>query len=168
MQSITRLRKLRSTAILLVLLCLTVAVFSNIAGKQGVRATDIVTTEKMNAADIPSDINYIDDDKKLFVRYCDEAYSITIPSKIDSSTYVFYGVINGYRFYRMSVSSLPTENINHEDVVGSFPFESSRLFRPYAPGLYIIGNGKVYTLEEAYEQHIVDIRQVFQLYLEKS
>jgi hypothetical protein len=161
-------RKFITTAILLFLLVFVVTFFDSFYAKYDFRALATYNVTKNDAVDIPSDINFIQDDKKAFLNYCQNLITTNQPFVIDDKTYVYYGNQNGYRFYRISITAMLYTNINNELTIDGYTFESLYTFRPYASGFYIIGDSGVYTLEEAYEYKIIDIKQIYKLYMTKN
>jgi hypothetical protein len=161
-------RRLITTCLLLFLLVLVITIFGSFYSKYDFRALATYKVTNNDAMDIPSDINFIQDDKKVFINYCQNLINTNQPLVIDNSTYVYYGDQNGYRFYRISITAMPYSNINNELTIDGYTFESAYTFRPYASGFYIIGNNEVYTLEEAYNDKIIDISQIFSLYMAKN
>lgn len=131
-------------------------------------ALAISDNTKTELTHIPSKINFLDDDKKLFVDYCKTIYGNELPIQIDDSIYTYYGTVNGYRFYRLQPSYIMYDNVRFQEVIGGYTFESSYHFRPESTGLYIIGDDNVYTLKQAYEAGLIDISKVYSLYLSKS
>lgn len=161
-------RKFITTAILLFLLLFVVTYFDGFYAKYDFRALASYKVTKDDAVNIPSDINFIQDDKNLFLNYCQNLITTKQHLLIDDKTYIYYGNRNGYRFYRMSVTSMPFMNINSELVIEGYPFERCYTFKPNESGLYIIGNSGVFTLEEAYNNKIIDIKQMHDLYIAKN
>lgn len=158
------MRKIMSTSVLLALLCLTVFFFIRSNNGTNFKALADIQTSKKSSLNIPSDINFIDDDKKAFLEYCRQNKGASDKAQIDDTTYVYYGCLNGYRFYRLNLDCYPAEELNHEENIGGYVFQSSRSFYPYVSGLYIIGNDGVHTLSEACSENIVDIGKIFLLY----
>ncbi|HEX2937916.1 MAG TPA: hypothetical protein VHO66_03255 [Ruminiclostridium sp.] len=127
-----------------------------------------ITQTKSDKAELPSSLNYIDEDKSVFVNYCKDIYGDDLPLKIDENVYQFYGTINGLRFYRLQSTLIPYDNINQSELIGGYSFDSPGRFRPYSTGLYIIGDDKVYTLKQAYESGLINIQKAFDLYNNKQ
>lgn len=161
-------KKIITTAALFVLLCSILFNFDNLFQRLNYNAMALADSNTSEALDIPSDINFINDDKKSFITYMQEYDGSTLPLSIDNNTYVYYGIVNGYRLYRISVTSYSNEPICQEEVIGGYHFNSSSLFRPSPTGLYVIGDNGVYTLQEAYKFSLVDIGKVYKLYLSKQ
>jgi|GEM_PF-2370774 hypothetical protein len=126
-----------------------------------------ISTSKTDVTDLPSKINFLDDDKNTFIRYCKNFYGEDLPIGIDNNIYQYYGNVNGYRFYRLQPTLVSYDNISQSEVIGGFTFESPYRFRPENTGLYIISDESVYTLEEAYKLGLIDIEKAYQLYKEK-
>jgi hypothetical protein len=128
------------------------------------------TSEKTSTdvTSIPSQINFIDDDKKLFTDYCTKVYGSKIPIKVDDSVYLYFGTVNGYRFYRLQPTYIACDCVRQQQIIGGYIFESAYRYRPEATGLYIIGGNKVYTLEQAYNKGLVNIQKVYKLYISKT
>jgi hypothetical protein len=161
-------KKFITTVILLFLLIFVVTFFDSFYAKYDFRALATYKVTKNDAVDIPSDINFIQDDKKVFIKYCQKPIITNQPLIVDDKTYVYYGNRNGYRFYRMSITAMPYTNINSELTIDGYTFESCYTLKPYATGLYIIGNSGVFTLEEAYNNKIIDIKRIYDLYMAKN
>lgn len=126
------------------------------------------SSSKADLTSIPSNINYLDDDRAAFVSYCKDIYGYDLPIQIDDSVYEYFGTVNGYRFYRLQPTCIASDDIIEQEVVGGYTFESPSRYRPELTGLYIIGDNKVYTLEDAYDDNLVDISTVYKLYMAKQ
>lgn len=158
------IKKIVTTSILLALLCLTIFFFINANNGTNFQALADVQNTKKSTLNIPSDINFIDDDKKAFIEYCQKNAAAGNSAAIDDSTYTYYGCVGGYRFYRINVDCFPSDELNHEEMIGGYIFQSSRTFYPYSSGLYIIGDNNILTLDEASRQCLVDIGKIYALY----
>lgn len=167
MNIIKKYKKYLTTAILFLLLCITLVFFNNLNSGLNLNALALYENDKKDALNIPSDINFISDDKKSFIEFCKKQYGINHDIEIDNSTYIYYGSVNGYRFYRINISCMPVDSINHNEIIGGYNFSSSLMFRTYPSGLYIIGDNGVYTLTDAYNQNLIDITQIHELFLKK-
>lgn len=130
-------------------------------------ALSISSSTKADLTQIPSKINFLDDDKKAFVSYCKDIYGSDLPLEIDNSVYEYYGTVNGYRFYRLQPTYISYDSISQQEVVGGYTFESSSHYRPERTGLYIIGDDSVYSLRQAYDNGLIDISKAYQLYIAK-
>lgn len=126
------------------------------------------SANKSDKTELPTKINFLDDDRNLFIKYCKGIYGEDLPIKIDDSIYKYYGTVNGYRFYRIQPTLIPYDSIIQHETIGGYTFESPSRFRPEPTGLYIIGDDSVYTLNEAYSQGIIDIKKAYRLYKEKN
>ena len=142
--------------------------FDSIFTDLNCNALSISDNTKADLTQIPSKINFLDDDKKAFVSYCKDIYGSDLPLEIDDSVYEYYGTVNGYRFYRLQPSYIPYDSISQQEVVGGYTFESPSHYRPARTGLYIIGDDSVYTLEDAYDNGLIDISKVYELYVTKT
>lgn len=127
-----------------------------------------VSANKADVTDLPSKINFLDDDKEAFIKYCKNIYGEDLPIRIDDDVYQYYGNVNGYRFYRLQPTLVSYDNISQSQVVGGLKFESPYRFRPENTGLYIISDECVYTLDEAYKLGLIDIKKAYQLYKDKT
>jgi hypothetical protein len=161
-------KKLITTVVLLFLLVFVVTFFNSFFAKYDFHALATYKVTANDAVDIPSDINFIQDDKTSFLNYCQGKIATNQPLAIDNNTYIYYGNQNGFRFYRISITAVPYSDINNELSIDGYTFESLYTFRPYASGFYIIGEGGVYTLEEAFNKNIIDISQIYKLYNAKN
>lgn len=153
---------------MLLLLCFCVLYYSKTSPGLNFNALAANQSSSKDAMNIPSDFNFIQDDKKAFISYAQNYIEAGQDLNIDDSTYLYYGTVDGYRLYRMNISLMPAENLNHEETIGGYAFKSSLLFRPYASGLYIIGESGVYTLDDAYKAGLVDMSHVYSLYVSKK
>lgn len=160
-------KKLISTALLIVLLIGTLLSFNLLFSNLSYNA-EAFNSPKKAALDIPSDINFISDDKKAFISFCEQNYGTKATDSIESGSYCYFGSIEGKRLYRMNLSCMPYENLYNETNIGGYTFSSSRLFKQYGVGLYIIDETGVYTLEQAYETGKIDIGRFYELYTEKD
>jgi prepilin peptidase dependent protein B len=160
--------KIISVATVIVVMVVLMANFNSIFTDLNCNALEISNNTNADLTHIPSKINFLDDDKKSFIDYCKNNYGSNLPLKIDDSVYIYFGTINGYRFYRMQPLYIAYDNINQQEVIGGYTFESSYRYRPERTGLYIIGDNKVYTLSDAYEKGLVDISKVYKLYVDKN
>jgi hypothetical protein len=142
--------------------------FDSIFTDLNCNALAVSSSTKADDTQLPSTINYLDNDKMTFISYCSDIYGNDLPLQIDESIYHYYGTVNGYRLYRLQPLYVSYDNINQQQVIGGYTFESPCLYRPYRMGLYAIGDDKVYTLEEAYNFGLVDISKVYKLYSAKS
>jgi hypothetical protein len=129
-------------------------------------ALSVSQSVKKDADEVPNSINFIDEDKALFLDYCEENFQDKLPMEVDNSNFIYYGTVSGYRIYRLQATNIDCENINQSEAVGGYTFESSQRFRPYKLGLYAIGDGNVYTLYNAYSKNLIDISKVYRLYAE--
>lgn len=128
----------------------------------------ITTTKKNNPTDIPSNLNFLNDDKNAFLEYCKKIYGDKLPLTVNNDTFVYFGTIDGYRLYRMQSNLIPYENIQHSEVIDGHMFLSDCIYHPSRSGLYIISDQSVvYTLNEAYKSGIINIDDVYNLYLDK-
>ncbi len=160
--------KIVSIAAVIVIMAVLMVNFNNIFTNLNCNALEISDNTTADLTHIPSNLNFLDDDKKLFVSYCENIYGESLPLKIDSSVYMYFGTVNGYRFYRMQPTYITYDNINQKDIVGGYTFESCSRYRPERTGLYIIGDNNVYSLDQAYDMGIIDISKVYQLYVAKT
>lgn len=127
-----------------------------------------VSANKVEKTQLPSKLNFLDDDKTAFVNYCKDIYGADLPIKIDENVYKYYGAVNGYRVYRLQPTLIPYDSINNVTVIGGYDFESPCRYRPACSGIYVIGDDNVYTLTEAYKEGIVNISSVYKLYAKES
>jgi len=130
-------------------------------------ALALINSETKNPINIPSNINFLNDDKKAFCDYMKNLYGQDLPLSVDNDLFVYYGAVNGYRFYRLQSMLIPLECTHQTEIIGSYLFESDFLFRPSAIGLYVIGD-KVYSLREAYYSNLINISEIYNLYNVKS
>lgn len=142
--------------------------FDSIFSDLNCDALSVSQTEKKEVDEVPNSINFIDEDKTTFIDYCKKIFSDKLSMQIDSSVFRYYGTVNGYRIYRLQATNISCENINQSKVIGGYTFESSQRFRPFNVGLYAVGNNKVYTLEEANRQNLIDIAKVYRLYIKNG
>jgi prepilin peptidase dependent protein B len=159
--------KIISIAAVIVVMSVLMVNFNSIFTDLNCNALEISDNTNADLTHIPSKINFLDDDKKSFIEYCKNIYGSDLPLKIDDSVYMYFGTVNGYRFYRLQPSYITYDNINQQEVIGGYTFESSSRYRPERTGLYIIGDSNVYTLSDAYEKGLVDISKVYALYIAK-
>lgn len=127
-----------------------------------------VSKSSKDLAEIPSTINFLDNDKQTFINYCKTIYGDEIPLDIDNTVYKYYGTVNGYRFYRLQPSYISYDNISQHEEIGGYTFESPFKYRPEPTGLYIISDNGVYPLKDAYEFGLIDISKAYKLYTEKE
>lgn len=127
-------------------------------------ALAVSQTVKQTTNEVPSSINFIEEDKASFIKYCESFYGTDVPMSTDNDSFRYYGTTNGYRLYRIAPTNVPSDTLNVQKVIGGYTFESSERFRPSTLGLYIIGQNKVLTLEEAYEQNLIDISKIYKFY----
>jgi hypothetical protein len=142
--------------------------FDSIFTDLNCNALSISDNSKSDLTQIPSKINFLDDDKKAFVSYCKDIYGSSLPLGIDDSVYEYFGTVNGYRFYRLQPSYISYDSISQQEVIGGYTFESACRYRPERTGLYIIGDDNIYTLEQANENDLIDISKVYELYTAKT
>ena len=162
-------RKILSTGLLILLLCGTLLAFNSLNIEPDLVASAYTENPKKDVLNIPSDINFIEDDKKAFIEYCKSQFGTDAAMSIDKQSYLYYGISEGYRLYRLSVTCMPADSIGGEQEIGGYTFYTSCRYRPYDLGLYVIGeNGAVYTLDQAYRLGLVDISSVYRLYQQKS
>jgi len=161
-------RKLISPVVFILILVLVIMNFNTIFDKLNYNALAISDNSQIDQINIPSNLNFISDDKALFIEYCKSLYGEDLPLNVDEDNYIYYGANNGYRFYRLQAAGVPFEPAWQSETVGGHVFESSCLYRPALTGLYIIGNDKVYTLSEAYDQKLIDIGVIYNLYQQKT
>ena len=168
MKILKNTKKIITTSVLILTLAVVITYFDSFYAKYDFRALATYKVMKNDVANIPSNINFIQDDKKMFLQYCETQTATNQPLLIDDKTYIYYGNRNGYRFYRMSTTAMSLENINSQLVLGGYTFESPYFFKPSNSGFYIINDSKIFTLEEAYSKNIIDIKQIYNLYLYKN
>jgi hypothetical protein len=161
-------KKIITTSVLIITLAVVITYFDSFYAKYDFRALATYTVTKNDVANIPSNINFIQDDKKTFLQYYKTKTITNQPLLIDDKTYIYYGNRNGYRFYRMSTTAMSLEYINSQLVLGGYTFESPFSFKPSNSGFYIISDSKIFTLEEAYSKKIIDIKQMYLLYMAKN
>lgn len=159
-------KKFFTTTVLFLLLVVTLSCFNVVLSSLNYNASAFSNTKK-ETLDIPSDLNFVDDDKKAFLNYCKDIYGNEKPFSIDTMAYCYYGTIEGRRLYRFNATYIPYENVYNESTIGGYVFSSSCLYRPYSLGLYIVDGKNVYTLAEAYEKGLVNIAKVHELYMSK-
>lgn len=131
-------------------------------------ALALTETSEDDPINIPVDINFLGEDKKAFIDYCKGIYGEELPMSVDPDSFIYYGTIDGCRLYRMQVSAIPAEAIHQTERIGIYTFESDRLYRPSATGLYVIGDGGVYPLDQAAEDNRVNIDEAYRLYQQKA
>jgi|WetSurMetagenome_2_1015567.scaffolds.fasta_scaffold317750_2 hypothetical protein len=142
--------------------------FDSIFTDLNCNALAISDSPKADLTQIPNSINFLDEDKTAFVNYCKDIYGSSLPLEVDSTVYKYYGTVNGYRFYRLMPTYISYDSISQQEVIGGYTFESSSLYRPERTGLYIIGDEKVYSLKQAYDNNLIDISKAYQLFIAKS
>lgn len=117
---------------------------------------------------IPQNLNFLNDDKQVFINYCNTIYGSNLPLSIDQNSFLYFGAVDGYHLYRLQANLIDTSPARQNIVVGSYLFESDRLYRPSATGLYLIKDIHVYTLEEAYNANLVDFADLYHIYQQKD
>lgn len=117
---------------------------------------------------IPQNLNFLNDDRQVFLDYCNEIYGSKLPLSIEEDSFLYDGAIDGYRLYRMQANLVDTGPARQSVLLGNYLFESDQLYRPSATGLYLIKDKQVYTLEEAYNAKLVDFSDLYQLYKQKD
>lgn len=117
---------------------------------------------------IPQNLNFLNDDKQVFLNYCNAIYGSKLPLSIEEDSFLYDGAIDGYRLYRMQANLIDTSPSRQSVLLGNYLFESDRLYRPSVTGLYLIKDKQVYTLEEAYDAKLVDFSDLYQLYKQKD
>lgn len=131
------------------------------------RALDTSNTEKPVPKDIPNSLNFLNDDKAAFVRYCKGQYGEKMPFGVDSDSFIYFGSVDGARLYRMKPTLINCENISQTETFEGYSFYSDCRYFPSKTGLYIICNDNVFTLDEAYRDGMIYIEDVHNLYLRK-
>jgi hypothetical protein len=142
--------------------------FDSIFTDLNCNALTIPNNSKSDLSNIPSKINFLDDDKKAFVDFCKVKYGSNLPLEIDNNIYQYFGTVNGYRFYRLQPTYISYDSVSQQEVIGGYTFESACRYRPEKTGLYIIGDDNVYTLSDAYSKGLIDITKVYALYVKKT
>lgn len=142
--------------------------FDSIFTDLNCNALAVSKSSKADLTEIPSTINYLDNDKQTFINYCKTIYGSDLPLEVDNTVYKYYGTVNGYRFYRLQPSYISYDTISQHEEIGGYTFESSFRYRPEPTGLYIISDDCVYSLKEAYEYGMIDISKAYQLYIAKD
>lgn len=128
----------------------------------------ITTAKKNNPTDIPSNLNFLNDDKNAFLEYCKGIYGEKLPLSVNNDTFVYYGTVDSYRLYRMQSNLIPYERVQQSEEIGGHVFLSDCTYHPSRTGLYIVSeHSNVFTLDEAYKIGIIDIDDVYDLYLDK-
>ncbi|HCC00772.1 MAG TPA: hypothetical protein DEP42_06120 [Ruminococcaceae bacterium] len=117
---------------------------------------------------IPRNLNFLSDDKQTFLTYCKSFYGDKLPMKVDSSTFIYEGAVDGYRLYRIQATLIETGSARQLVKLGNYTFESDRLYRPSPLGLYLIRNNEVYTLENAYQSNLLSMDDLYTLYIKKD
>lgn len=117
---------------------------------------------------IPQNLNFLNDDRQVFLDYCNAIYGNKLPFSIEEDSFLYDGAIDGYRLYRMQANLVDTGPARQSVLLGNYLFESDRLYRPSVTGLYLIKDKQVYTLEEAYNAKLVDFSDLYQLYKQKD
>lgn len=117
---------------------------------------------------IPQNLNFLNDDKRAFLDYCNAIFGSKLPLAVDSDSFVYEGVVDGYHLYHMQANLIETGSARQRVVLGGYLFESDRLYRPSPTGLYLVKDNQVYTLEEAYNTKLVDLSELYSLYKQKD
>jgi hypothetical protein len=156
-----------STAIFVTMLLVIVFNFNTIFPALSRHSLTLMTTKYNNPIDIPSNLNFLNDDKKDFIEYCKTYYGEKLPLSVDNDAFVYYGSIDGVRLYRLQSNLIPYERVQQSESINGRVFMSDCTYRPSKTGLYIICDQGVFTLDEAYERDIIDIDDVYNLYLDK-
>lgn len=156
--------KILAVGLVVALLSVLMVNFDSVFPDLNCDALAVSQTVKQKDDEVPNSINFIDEDKNAFINYCKEIYGNKLPMEIDKDVFHYYGTVNGFRFYRLAATYIPSENILRKEVVGGYTFESASRFRPSDTGLYIIGKDRVMTLKEANDNGLIDIAKVYRLY----
>lgn len=117
--------------------------------------------------DIPSDLNFLNDDKRSFINYCKTIYGNNLPLAVDNDKFIYYGMVDGYRLYRLQPNLVPYEQAQQTETLGGHVFYSDCLYRPSKTGLYLINDLIVISIDDAYRLNLVDIDNVYELYSNK-
>lgn len=160
--------KILSVSLVVVFLGVLMINFDNIFTDLNCDALTVSDNVKETPNEAPVSLNFIDEDKTCFIDYCKDLYGENLPLETDNNVFHYYGTVNGFRFYRIHASYIPCENINQQQVVGGYIFESSARYRPDKTGLYVIGNNRVYTIDEAYTNKLIDIAKLYKLYSKEN
>lgn len=130
-------------------------------------ALALTETSEDDPINIPVSINFLSEDRKAFIDYCKGIYGEDLPMSIEPDSFIYYGTIDGCRLYRMQVSAIPAEPAHQTETIGNYIFESDCLYRPSRTGLYIIGDGGVYSLDQAVEYNMINVDEAYRLYQQK-
>ena len=117
--------------------------------------------------DIPSSLNFLNDDKRAFIGYCQGIYGDRLPLSVDNASFVYFGTADGYRLYRLQANRVPCERVQNSETLAGYTFYSDCIYRPSRTGLYLIGDKGVFTLDSAYQNQLVDMSDVYSLYFAK-
>lgn len=157
-------KKAVTTIVLFLLLFCTMSTFNVILSGINYNAAAFNNAKKQSL-DIPSDLNFVDDDKRTFLNYCEKIYGNEKPYAVDTLSYCYYGTLSGRRLYRFNATFIPYATVYNESNIGGYIFSSAVLYRPYSLGLYVIDGQNVYTLQQAYERGVINISKAHELYL---
>jgi hypothetical protein len=160
--------KILTTALFLIAMLVIVLNFNIIFPALRPHSLVITTEKKNNPTDIPSNLNFLNDDKNAFLEYCKGIYGEKLPLAVNNDTFVYYGTVDGYRLYRMQSNLIPYERVQQSEEINGHIFFSDCIYHPSRTGLYIVSEqSSVFTLDEAYKSGIIDIDDVYDLYLDK-
>ena len=168
MKTINKVGNYIVLAVILVVLLLIATHFKSIFPALNHNGTVISESKTNKPIDIPSNLNFLNDDKKAFLEYCDSLYGDALPFAIDNDKFCYYGTVDGQRLYRLQATLIPYEHANLTEDLGGYKFYSDCIYRPSKIGLYIITDNSIKTLENAYHDGSVNISDVYKLYLSKT
>jgi prepilin peptidase dependent protein B len=163
-----KIEKFISAAVFVAVLLVIVPNFNNIF--PDLNRTDLVSAESKAEMpiDIPSNLNFLNDDKKAFIDYCKSIYGGTLPLTVNSDLFTYYGTVDGYRLYRLQSNLIPYEHAHSSETINGYTFLSDYIYRPSKTGLYVIGDKGVFTIDEVYKDGIVNIADIYDLYAKKN
>lgn len=102
----------------------------------------------------------LEDDMRAFEKYFSPGPSgdkLTIGKEYA----VLMGESNGWRIYHVTYRNEIVSPALCSETLGGYTFYSSSIHHPYSIAIYAIKNGEIYTLTEAYDKGLIDIKEVY-------
>ena len=97
---------------------------------------------------------------EYFVKFCNLPESKDYSKLINPKNIQYLGQSNGWRIYRATYEGQACDTAIIEKDLGGYKFYSSGIYSPSEVAIYTIKRKEVLTLEEAYENGEIDIREV--------
>jgi hypothetical protein len=155
-----------TAAVFFIMFILIIINFKTIFPALNQNALILSANNENNPNDIPSNLNFLNADKKSFITYCKGIYGDKLPLSVDNSNFIYFGTVDSYRLYRLQSTLIPYDRAQQSDTLAGHTFLSDCIYRPSKTGLYLIGDKGVFSLDDAYLNKVVDIGDVYSLYLD--